>query len=112
MKILDWIFAIVLCALGVVHGALTPLVYHAITLSTLWFLAAGLALIFAGMLNIVRLKGAGSPLARTFALIANACLLAFALLFAVTVNLARNPQGVVLIIAVAGEFFFSLAKRR
>lgn len=112
MKILDWLCAVIVLALGVVHCAVTPLIYRAFTLSALWFFAAGLALMFGGMLNVLRLKGVGFPLARTFALIANACMLAFVLVFALKVNLAHNPQGIVLIAAVAGELLFSLRERK
>ena len=112
MKVLDWICAVVVLALGVVHCALTPVLYRTFSLAALWFFAAGLALIFAGMLNVLRLKSVGSPLAGTFALIANACLLAFVLLFALKINLAHNPQGVVLIVALAGELLFSLSRRK
>ncbi len=108
MRILDWLFAVIVLALGVVHCAVTPVIYHAFTLAALWFFSAGLALIFVGMLNLLRLKGAGSPLARTFALIANASMLAFALAFALMVHLAHNPQGIVLIVVLAGELLFSL----
>jgi hypothetical protein len=112
VKVLDWLCAVIVLALGVVHCAVTPFLYHAFSTSALWFFAAGLALSFGGMLNILRLKGAGSPLARTFALIANACMLAFALAFALKVNLSRNPQGIVLIVVLAGELLFSLRGRK
>lgn len=112
MKILDWLCAIVVFALGIVHCALTPVIYRPLSLSALWFFAAGLALVFGGMLNVLRLKGPGSPLLHSFSSVANATLLLVAVLFALKVNLARNPQGVVLLIALAGECFFSLAGRR
>ena len=112
MKILDWLSAIVVLALGVVHCALTPVIYRPFSLSALWFFAAGLALVFAGMLNVLRLKGPGSPLLHSFSSVANASLLLVAVLFALKVNLAHNPQGVVLLIALAGEFLFSLTRRR
>jgi hypothetical protein len=112
VKTLDWLGAIVVFALGVVHCALTPVIYRPFSLSALWFFAAGLALVFAGMLNVLRLKGPGSPLLHSFSSVANASLLLVAVLFALKVNLAHNPQGVVLLIASAGEFLFSLTRRR
>lgn len=57
MKILDWLCAIAVVALGIVHCLLTPVIYRSFSLSALWFFAAGLALVFAGMLNVLRLKG-------------------------------------------------------
>jgi hypothetical protein len=95
-----------------VHCALTPLIYRPFSLSALWFFAAGLALVFAGMLNVLRLKGPGSPLLHSFSSVANATLLMVAVLFALKVNLAYNPQGVVLLVALAGECLFSLTRRR
>ena len=112
MKILDWICAVVVLALGVVHCVFTPFAYPSFSVAALWFLGAGLALIFGGMLNVLRLQGASSPLARTFSAMANAGMLAFALLFAAQVSLARNPQGIVLIVVLTGEFLFSLLQRR
>jgi hypothetical protein len=112
VKILDWLCAIVVFALGIVHCALTPVVYRPFSLAALWFFAAGLALVFIGMLNVLRLKGPSSPLLRSFSTIANASGLLVAVLFALKVNLAHNPQGVILLIALAGEFLFSLMRWR
>ncbi len=112
MRILDWLCAVIVLALGVVHCAVTPLIHRGFTLPALWFFGAGLALIFGGMLNVLRLRSAGSSLARTFALIANACMLAFAVAVSFLVSLARNPQGIVLLVVVAGELLFSLRTRK
>ena len=112
MRILDWIFAVILCALGVLHCVLTPFITRGFTLSALWFFSAGLALMYGGMLNLLRLRGPASPLLRLFALIANASMLGVALAFAFKVRLAHDPQGIVLIVVLAGEFLFSLRKRR
>lgn len=112
MRILDWICAVIVTALGVVHCAFTPIAYRSFTLSAVWFFGTGLALIFAGMLNVLRLKGPSSPLLHTFSIIANASLLVVALLFAVKAGLTRNPQGIVLLVALSAEFLFSLSTRR
>ncbi len=112
MKVFDWIFAVILFALGVVHCVFTPFVYHSISLAALWFFSAGLALLFAGMLNILRAKGPVSPLLRGFCITANAAVFAFALVFALTAGLKRNPQGVVLIVAIAGELLLSITRKR
>jgi hypothetical protein len=112
VKIVDWLCAIVLLVLGVVHCAVTPVNYRPFSLAAVWFFGAGLALIFAGMLNVLRLKGPWSPLLHAFCSLANASLLLFAVLFSLKVNLAQNPQGVVLLIALVGEFLFSLTRRK
>jgi hypothetical protein len=111
VKILDWLCAIAVFALGIVHCALTPVIYHSFSLSALWFFASGLALVFAGMLNVLRLKGPRSPLLLSFSSVANASLLLVAALSVLNANLAHNLQGVVLLIALAGEFLFSLRRR-
>jgi uncharacterized membrane protein YgdD (TMEM256/DUF423 family) len=112
MKTLDWIFAAVVFALGIVHCAVTPLLYKSFSLAALWFFSAGLALIFAGMLNVLRVKGPASPLLRGFCIAANAGLVLMIVWFALTAGLRRNPQGVVLIVAILGEFLLSLVRKR
>jgi hypothetical protein len=115
MRILDWILAILIGAFGVVHCAVTPLIYHTFSQGSLWFFGTGLALIFASMLNILRLKGPASPLLRTFCIAANASVLLVAVLFVLRAhlgrNLAHNPQGIVLLGALGGELLFSLSTR-
>jgi hypothetical protein len=112
MKVFDWICALVVFALGVVHCALTPVIYRGFSQSALWFFGTGLALVFAGMLNVLRLKGPAAPLLRAFCIAANASLVLLAVLFALKVNLAHNPQGVVLLVSLGGELLFSLLRRR
>jgi hypothetical protein len=56
VKIIDWILAILVVALGVVHCAVTPLIYRSFSMAPLWFFGTGLAMIFVGMLNVLRLK--------------------------------------------------------
>ena len=112
MKILDWLCAIVVFALGIVHCSLTPVVYRPFSLPALWSFGTGLSWVFAGMLNVLRLKGPGSPLLHLFSIVANAGGLLVAVLIALKVNLAQNPQGIVLLIAFAGELLSSLARRK
>ena len=112
MKALDWIFAAVVFALGIVHCAVTPLFYRSLSLAGLWFFSGGLALIFAGMLNVLRVKGPASPLLRGFCIAANASLVVVILWFSLTAGLRRNPQGVVLIVAIIGELILSAARKR
>ncbi|MBZ5522724.1 MAG: hypothetical protein LAP21_10845 [Acidobacteriia bacterium] len=112
MKILDWLCAIVVFAMGIVHCALMPVIYRPFSLPALWSLGTGLSWVFAGMLNVLRLKGPGSPLLHLFSIVANAGGLLVAVLIALKVNLAQNPQGIVLLIAFAGELLSSLARRK
>jgi hypothetical protein len=112
VKILDWLCAIVVLALGIVHCSLMPVIYRPFSLPALWSLGTGLSWVFAGMLNVLRLKGPGSPLLHLFSIVANAGGLLVAVLIALKVNLAPNPQCIVLLIAFAGELLSSLARRK
>ena len=79
-----------LIALGAVHTALTPVFYTPLTPNAMWFAGAGLAMVFAGFLNVILSRGAGrDSLARWLVYIANLLVLAFG---AMTVFLDSEPQ--------------------
>ena len=59
LRTLHMISSVLLVALGVVHTALTPMFYGRFTLGALWFAGSGLAMIFAGLLNLTLSRGAG-----------------------------------------------------
>ena len=48
-----------LIALGAVHTALTPVFYARLTPNAMWFAGAGLAMVFAGFLNVTLSRGRG-----------------------------------------------------
>lgn len=113
MKRLDAIFAWIILSLGVVHICVTPLVYGRFSQGAVWFAGAGLAGIFAGMLNIARIRhGNHVPALRTFSLIANLLLLPWIVAGTVSMfsELPRNPQALILAIAIFGETLFSANK--
>lgn len=79
-----------LIAVGAVHICFTLLNYDGLTLDALWFASAGVAIIFAGFLNLVLLSSDGKGRV-TFAL----CLIAnfaLTLLFALALRVLREPQ--------------------
>lgn len=79
-----------LIALGAVHTALTPVFYTPLTPNAMWFAGAGLAMVFAGFLNVILSRGAGrDSLARWLMHVANLLVLAFG---AMTVFLDSEPQ--------------------
>ncbi len=78
MKRLDQVFAWTLFVLGIIHCALTPLVYRHFTLAAVWFFGTGTALIVTGLLNFIRLRHVGA-----LALLRGACIAANSLTFAV-----------------------------
>lgn len=113
MKRLDAIFAWIILALGVVHTCVTPLVYRRFSQGAVWFAGAGLAVIFAGKLNLIRIGyGSRVPALRTFSLIANLLLLPWITAGVVSMlsELPRNPQALILMIAIFGETLFSATK--
>lgn len=113
MKKLDAILAWIILTLGVVHVCVTPLVYGRFSQSAVWFAGAGLAGIFAGMLNLTRIRyGNHVPALQTFSLITNLLLLPWIVAGVVSMlpELRRNPQAVILAIAILGETFFSVKK--
>lgn len=110
MKRIDAVFAWIILALGVVHICVTPFVYSQFSQSAVWFAGAGLAGIFAGMLNLIRVRHVNSvPALRTFSLLANLLLLAWIVAGTVSVlsELHRNPQALILLITTLGETLFS-----
>jgi hypothetical protein len=111
MKTTDRIFAWIVLVLGCVHCAVSLVMHRAFTLDTIWFLSGGLVMIFGALLNLVRIARPDDRLP------ARASALANLLLFVVFVaavpwllrhELKQNPQVIVLAIAVAAEFGFSL----
>jgi hypothetical protein len=111
MKIADRIFAGILLLLGCIHCAVALLVQKVFTIELIWFLSGGLVMIFGALLNMVRSARPDDRLPARVSAFAN--LLLFAV-FAAAVpwllrhELKQNPQVIVLAIAVAAEFVFSL----
>jgi hypothetical protein len=110
MKRLDTIFAWIILALGAVHVCVTPFAYGRLSQSAVWFAGAGLAVIFAGMLNLIRIRHSNEmPALRTFSLIANLLLLPWIVAGAASMfsELPSNPQALILVITILGETLFS-----
>lgn len=79
-----------LVALGVAHVAFTFHDYDEFTLAALWFFGAGVGIVFAGFLNLIRLgEGGRASITRLLCLAANLTLVA---LFVAALALMRQPQ--------------------
>ena len=111
MKMADRVFAWIVLLLGCIHCAVTFVVHKTFTVDAIWFVCGGLVMVFGALLNLVRIARPGDRLLARTSTLAN--LLLFAL-FAIAVpwvlygHLKENPQIIVLAVAVAGEFGFSL----
>ncbi len=113
MKTTDRIFAWIVLLLGSVHCAVTFVVYKIFTVEAVWFVSGGLVQIFGALLNLVRIARPDDRLPARASALAN--LLLFALFGIATPwllhhDLKQNPQVIVVAIAVAAEFGFSLSQ--
>jgi hypothetical protein len=111
VRVLDHVLAWTIFALGVVHCLVTFVAYKAFSLAAVWFFGTGLALLFLGMLNLLRIRHGRIAWLRPFAASANLLTLGLAVAVAATMDLQRNPQGLVLLLALAGESWFTLRPR-
>jgi hypothetical protein len=105
-KICSWLMV----ALGCAHLLFTLHDYDEFSLGAMWFAGSGLAIVFAGFLNVAHLRGAGRDrLVRALALLAN---VVCALLFAAALSLMRQPQVLVgLALFAFAAFAAATAKR-
>jgi len=92
LKTAHRIVAYLIVLLGIAHLGFTFIAYSRFSFGALWFIGSGLAIIFAGFLNIVLIgnEAAAADTAAWFlCLIANAT---SALLFALALTLFTEPQ--------------------
>ncbi|MDX2152737.1 MAG: hypothetical protein SFV54_18490 [Bryobacteraceae bacterium] len=80
MSRFDGVVGWALAVLGVVHCAFTFRAYKSASDGALWFFAAGLALVYAGLLNVLRAEYR-RPGIRQASIFANLSLLGFALVY-------------------------------
>ncbi len=112
LKLLYNSVACLMVALGLAHLFLTTLNYDALTLDAMWFAGSGLAIVFAGFLNLTLAADSGAN-RRGFAL----CLatnLVVTLLFAGALAVLPQPQVLVgaLLFGFATVAVFVLDRRR
>jgi hypothetical protein len=106
-KICSWLVV----ALGCAHLLFTLHDYDEFSLRALWFFGSGLAIVFAGFLNVALVRDGGRDrVIRALCLITDA---ACALLFAAAIPLLRQPQvflGVALFAFAAVAAFLTRAR--
>jgi hypothetical protein len=104
-KICSW----VIVALGCVHLLFTLHDYDEFSLDALWFFGSGLALVFAGFLNVAHIRVGGHDIVvRALTLLAN---VVCALLFAAALTLMRQPQVFVGLLLFAFAALAAIKKR-
>ena len=90
LKRMHVIVTYLIVALGVVHLLFTVRNFNRFTLGALWFASAGFAIIFAGFLNVVLIRGAGRDrVVRALCLTTNLMVTA---LFGAALYVLREPQ--------------------
>jgi hypothetical protein len=90
MKRFHLVGAVMCILLGGVHLLFVPLNFDRLSLGAVWFAGAGLAIIFAGFLNLALARSvAGNRLLAGLALTAN---LILALMFGVALSVLKQPQ--------------------
>ena len=108
LRNLDAVAAWGLVVLGCVHNFVAaPMAYPNVNERMFWFIGAGLALWYAGALNLVRRSAPGSNTARLASLLSNLTLLAFVLAFGVYTGAISRPDGIFLVMLVATATLFS-----
>lgn len=107
-RTLDVVAAWGLVLLGCVHNFVAaPNVYPEVSERMFWFVGAGLALWYAGALNLVRRSAPESRTAWLASLLTNLTLLAFVVAFGVHTGAVQRPDGIVLVALVATATLFS-----
>jgi hypothetical protein len=90
LRTVHTVCAYLIIALGLLHLLFTFHDYDAFTLDALWFASAGVAIIFAGFLNLISNRLAGrDALAHALCIVSNLVLTA---LFVAALWLMRQPQ--------------------
>ena len=109
LRILDAVSAWGLILLGCIHNFVAaPMTYHGLSERMLWFVGAGLALWYAGAINLVRRSAPESRTAMIASLLTNLTLLAFVMTFGILTGAARHADGIFLILLVATATGFSV----
>lgn len=109
MRIVDQILGWLLVLVGCVHNFVAaPLSYDQLSTQALWFVSAGLALWYAGFINLLRSYSAEpTRLLRALCILTNLSMLAFVLTFVVIRGNWAAPESLALIGVVAALTVFS-----
>jgi hypothetical protein len=110
MRVVDRILGWCLVLMGCVHNFVAaPLTYDQLSERALWFVSAGLALWYAGFMNLLRSYSAEPTRSlRAFCILTNLSMLAFVITYAVVRGNWAAPEALALICTVAALTVFSL----
>ncbi|HKN17560.1 MAG TPA: hypothetical protein VJX47_11480 [Candidatus Sulfotelmatobacter sp.] len=111
MKFIDWFCAAILFVLAIANGLLVPRTYT----GRIWIFGTCLALLFAAMLNILRIRNdRGVNGLKLFCMAANVTMLVFGIALMASIGKLRtlhNPQVPFLTALLLVETAFSLEKK-
>jgi hypothetical protein len=110
MKTVDYVFAILVLVLGLLHCAAAPVFRGRYGVEGMWFLSGGLMLMMIGLMNLVRIaSSAGS--ARAGAIVANLVGLGFTVGLFPLVSLRQDPQVLAGAVVLAVPTILSILRR-
>jgi hypothetical protein len=93
MKTLYKVSTFLILALGVLHISLTPVLFHSLSPSALWFVSGGMMIIFVSFFNFILMSDAGKQrVVRILANSANLISLVFAC-FMIFIESRRGRAG-------------------
>lgn len=114
MKILDQFLGWVMFGLGAIHAVFTFSMYQGLTLPAVWFFSGGVAVMLAGLVNVLRARIGKNGLLKFTSVFANVLVLAITLAMAFLLGslVRHNPQVPLVGAVVALELVFSVAGKR
>ncbi|RPH31783.1 MAG: hypothetical protein EHM93_12190 [Bacteroidales bacterium] len=95
-----------LLGIGIIHTALTPIIYKDLNLNAFWFAGTGFAFVFLGIINLI-----ASRVPQKWIL--NICIVSniFMLLYTSTIALLNEPQAYILVVILIAVTVLSLIVR-
>ncbi len=113
LKMLDIGLSLLAIAIGVLHSFIVaPQIYKSLTLDAFWFFAAGLAIIFTGVLNGLRIAyGSLAKGVYWSALFASLTMLGLIAVFAWSQKAVTDPVVLLQLVTYAGLVVMSLMRR-
>ena len=103
MQRVDRVLAVLLIVLGCVHNFIAaPMIYPELTVRALWFISAGLALWYAGFINLLRTRSPGQHdrLLAWLCVLTNISMLVHALAYASVAGIWTEASSIALILGI------------
>lgn len=112
MERLDRLAGWLLFAVGMLHCVVTFIIAELPTEAAFWFFSGGLAMIYCGALNLLRVRYAAvAPGLRRVCAAVNVSMLAFIFAYLAAQRAFRNPGAVVVTASALAATAFSLFRR-